>query len=215
MGKAKLILFTILTVVIALVWFLIFETLSPLPEKAARPLDRSAGITDKYDSYLDVIIFSSFPPLESEKLSEEILKYAGKNSAVRVLSANHLSTSYSGQEMKSLGFYLSTVLTNTEKSTLTNVCSLLSASFAEYQRRDDSTVTRIFLLGSLPEALNREDPALYCISNFTKELKSTIRKDKIEYFTYIKSEDTANPLDKDLINLLSGNNYNVSIIMIK
>lgn len=213
MKKGQIVLYSFLMAAVMLGWIFLFEgSGTPSNESIQEGRPRTA-YTPGFDSYLDIIIFSSFSPEESNKISAEILKYTGKKTAIRILSANHISGSYSRLDFKSLDFYLSTLLTNTEKSTLKDVCDLLTSSLEEFKTRKDSLVTRVFLLGTLPEALSREDPALYCINNFTVEIKSLTGKQNVEYFTYINSEDTANPLDRDLINLLSGNNYKVSIIM--
>ncbi len=214
MEKAKLVIYIILAAAVVIVWFLLLGGGNSVTNDSTPVLYNEKTPAAGIDSYIDIIIFSSFSPMESEKLSGEVLKYAGRRSAVRILSANHLTASYSGQDPKSLGFYLSTVLTNTEKANLGDVCGLLALSFKDYQNRGDSIATRVFLLGMLPEAVTKDDPALYCISRLTGEMKSSERKSNIEYFTCLHSEDTANPLDKDLIGLLAGSNYNVSIIMI-
>jgi hypothetical protein len=212
MAKKSLILYLSMIVVVLSLWFFVIDTGIGIDSKEIYSEQKYIPANSEIRAYTDIIIFSSFSPLESSRLSNEILKLTGRNSYVRILSANHLSSSYTDYDTKSLDFYLSTVLTNTEKSSLNDICNLLSSCINEYKVRQTNYLTKIFIIGNLPEATSKDDPALYCISSFNKGIKLLRNKENIEFFTYINSDDTSNALDRDLISLLSENNYKVSVI---
>jgi len=206
-------LYFTLIVLVLLIWVFISgsETINGDEDYVTSQKNFSVAANIKY--YTDIIIFSSFSPDESIRLANEIIELTGRESVVRILSANHLSSSYKDFDTRSLDFYLSTVLTNTEKSTLNDVCELLTSSISEYQARKFNKNTKVIVLGTLPEATSKEDPALFCLENFSKWLKTMQNKSNIEFFTYVNSEDRTNPLDRDLISLIADNDYKVSVIV--
>ena len=213
MKKGRLILYFFLIVLVLLIWIFISGTESITGDEDFVPDKKNQSLETEIKYYTDIIIFSSFSSDESIKIANEIIELTGRESVVRILSANHLNSSYKDFDTRSLDFYLSTVLTNTEKSTLNDICELLTSSISEYQARKFNKNTKVFVLGVLPEATSKEDPALFCLENFSNSLKSMKNKNNIEFFTYVNSEDKTNPLDRDLISLIANNDYKVSVIV--
>ncbi len=214
MNKKIVIVVALIIVLIVLGWYFFLESSPSAGTRDYISETRKDAAATQVNSYTDIIVLSSFSPTQAGMLTSEVMKYLKSGTAVRILSANHLSSSYSVYDPESLDFYLSTIFTNTEKSTLNDVCNILTAALADYRSRNGNRPTKVFIFGVLPEAESRDDPALYCLSKFTEDIKAISKKQDIEFFTSIKSEDTLNPLDKDLISLLADNELKVSIIML-